>query len=353
MLSQARRAQSLTIEQLSERTKIPPPVLESLERDEYHKISGPLYIKSFLRTCAVDLGVDPDQVLDLYNKFAGEAQASSPGQETVWQDEVEVSHVGLPWPRIIMVAGAAVVLLGMLLFALRGCGDAAPEMTGGSPPVMPAVEKDETEALPDTLALGWVRGADVPDGETAPEPVTPDNGVTAQEEAASPPAASPVVVPRTETVTRPVEDRRPPAEEPEPAVPEKRDRTPRPVVPGDASVVFADGRTYPVVLRLVCASPLRADIKRDGEPAFLGALWPREGEPAPPVPAAGVEQGWAYAAGGELVVFWGADDYFSLRLGRVTGVDIFVNGKRWDLSGIQAGDEFLIFPPPAGSGDGD
>ncbi len=56
MISEAREAQDLSIALLSERTKIPPKVLSALELDEYHKISGPLYIKSFLRTCATDLG---------------------------------------------------------------------------------------------------------------------------------------------------------------------------------------------------------------------------------------------------------------------------------------------------------
>ena len=83
LISEAREAQDLTIAQLSERTKIPPPVLASLELDEFHKISGPLYIKSFLRTCALDLGLDPQTVLNQYNKFSGEMKTGPVGEEMV------------------------------------------------------------------------------------------------------------------------------------------------------------------------------------------------------------------------------------------------------------------------------
>lgn len=124
MITEARESRELSIAQLSERTKIPPPVLAALEMDEYHKISGPLYIKSFLRTCAVDLGLDPESVLSLYSKISGEQDAGTPGAETVWgEDQVKVSRIGLPWLRITMIVGVLAVAIGLGLFALRGCGD--------------------------------------------------------------------------------------------------------------------------------------------------------------------------------------------------------------------------------------
>ncbi len=72
LIRAAREAQGISMAEMSERTKIPPPVLDAIERDEYHKVSGALYIKSFLRTCAVEVGLDSDEVLDLYGKFSGE-----------------------------------------------------------------------------------------------------------------------------------------------------------------------------------------------------------------------------------------------------------------------------------------
>jgi len=124
LINEAREAQDLTIAQLSERTKIPPPVLNALELDEYHKISGPLYIKSFLQTCALDLGLDPEAVLSLYNKISGEKEPGPGGKEMIWkEDKVQISHVGLPWVKIIMIAGIMVILVGVALFIMRGCGN--------------------------------------------------------------------------------------------------------------------------------------------------------------------------------------------------------------------------------------
>ena len=107
----------LTLDEVAERTKIPVPILHSLELDEYHKISGPLYVNSFLRTYAADVGVDPARVLDLYARFSGEvvAGASEPEAPAVWtEEEVTIQRVGLPWVRI----GLAAVLI--VVPAVRG-----------------------------------------------------------------------------------------------------------------------------------------------------------------------------------------------------------------------------------------
>ena len=146
MIAEARESRELTIAQLSERTKIPPNVLTALEMDEYHKISGPLYIKSFLRTCAVDLGLDPDDVLGLYNKISGEQGAGSRGAETVWgEEEVQVSRIGLPWFRITLAVGVAAVVVGLSLFALRGCGGDGQDQAGQDDPVVHRLAPEEAE----------------------------------------------------------------------------------------------------------------------------------------------------------------------------------------------------------------
>ncbi len=70
MIRSARESQGMSLAELSTRTKIPTRVLEAIERDEYHKVSGALYIKSFLGTCASVLGLENDVVLELYGSFS-------------------------------------------------------------------------------------------------------------------------------------------------------------------------------------------------------------------------------------------------------------------------------------------
>lgn len=117
VLAAARLRQGLSLEQLAERTKIPAPVLAAIERDEYHLVSGPLYVKSFLRTCAAEVGADPDEILDLYSAVGGDPpQVGDEGQPQVWRDaEVKVERIGLPWPRILGIALAVIILAGIAL----------------------------------------------------------------------------------------------------------------------------------------------------------------------------------------------------------------------------------------------
>ncbi len=71
MLGTARRKAGLNLDQMAEETKIPQPMLQAIELDEYHKISGELYVKSFLRAYAKEVGLDADEVLERYLSFTG------------------------------------------------------------------------------------------------------------------------------------------------------------------------------------------------------------------------------------------------------------------------------------------
>ena len=124
LLAAARDKAGLDLEQLAERTKIPSTMLEAIERDEYHKISGQLYVRSFLRSYAVEVGLDPDQVLELHGRFSGEG-LSVPGADRaqVWaEDEVVVQKVGLPWRKILGVAAVLLAVLAVVLILVQVVG---------------------------------------------------------------------------------------------------------------------------------------------------------------------------------------------------------------------------------------
>ena len=61
LLAKARLNQGLTIEEMSERTKIRPNYLEAIEAEEFHLLPGEAYVKPFLRTYAKALGLE-DQI---------------------------------------------------------------------------------------------------------------------------------------------------------------------------------------------------------------------------------------------------------------------------------------------------
>ncbi|MEN8005656.1 MAG: helix-turn-helix domain-containing protein [Candidatus Krumholzibacteriota bacterium] len=425
MISEARQAQDLTIAQLSERTKIPPPVLSALELDEYHKISGPLYIKSFLRTCATDLGLEPESVLGLYNKISGEQQGTASGADMVWEEEkVEVSRIGLPWVKIFLGAGVVAVLVGAVLFGMRGCdGDQEDELwqreeTAGEsampvevktlpagvaqdsasagdprresliPPeteaelkeradvvVDPVPERSDfasegRESPADTLSLGWQLNPDPPVEEmevsaapdmepevSNPLPASqaeglPAAGVSVDVPREDPPEIDPVETPRSEPEPEPEPESEPEATtgsvEIRPAETPSAPDTVQEQAEVPSTGMDPPDSAWALVLSVVCDAPQRILVKRDGERESSEVLWPAESETVPEIPAAGFEAGRAYRQGNRLVVFWGAEDHFSLILARVRGVEVAVNGQVRDISKLRAGQELILDSHAAG-----
>lgn len=65
LLKKARLQQELTIEEMTERTKIKPHFLQAIEEEEYHLLPGDAYVKPFLRTYAKALGLEDEIASDL------------------------------------------------------------------------------------------------------------------------------------------------------------------------------------------------------------------------------------------------------------------------------------------------
>jgi cytoskeleton protein RodZ len=68
ILREARERQGLDYTQLSEMTKLQPHILESLEKEEWHTFSAPVFIKGFLRSYAGALDLDVAAVLTMYDE---------------------------------------------------------------------------------------------------------------------------------------------------------------------------------------------------------------------------------------------------------------------------------------------
>ncbi len=351
LIRAAREARQMTLAELSERTKIPPPVIDAIERDEYHKVSGALYIKSFLRTCSVELGLETEEVLELYGSFSGERRSTPGSPDTVWEEnKVEISHIGLPW-RNIGLAGVGLVVIGLaVLLVTRGCdGDSGvEEEPGGSLPtaavesVSDPADSSETPAHETLLSKPAVkRDADA------------DSLASAWTNSAAPNTAvveTPDVGSRTEAVAareeldddQEVAEEKPVAVKPAPTpVVANRSALPLPLV-GGPRLVFAGGERMELVLRIIADRPVGIQVKQDALQAFQTAKWPAEGTSAPPLPPTGIEAGRVYGVRRGLVVYWGADDHFSLRLDRTDGVEASLNGKLLDVRNLRPGGEMLL-----------
>ena len=287
LIRAARNQAQLGLTDLSSRTRIPEHVLVSLEIDDYETLSGPLYVRSFLKAIASELDLDADQLVERYDAMVA---ADDPDQETgepTWETETRVERVaGLPWPRIAL--GAAVVVVVVLVvwggLSLLGGeddpGDVVAEQapaTGGE--ILDEGVARESEAHPDSMAAS--RDEAVADSLTvaasATVPVSARPGSTA-------PTTIPV---------------------------------------GSERMVFAGGVRFPLVLRLVCSSQVGAAVAVDADAALHGVDWRSA---LTGVPEDGIEPGRPYRVGGRLVAYWGAQDHFVIRLEESEGVELTLNG---------------------------
>lgn len=77
-LTTIRRNRGITLQQISESTKIGVRALEAIELGDFRKLPGGIYATSYIRQYASAIDYDPDTILDLYRRqMSGE---SAPGR---------------------------------------------------------------------------------------------------------------------------------------------------------------------------------------------------------------------------------------------------------------------------------
>ncbi|GAA5345533.1 helix-turn-helix protein [Planifilum fimeticola] len=68
-LRRAREAMGLSLEDVQQQTKIHAEYLHALENDRFDSLPSPFYVRAFLRTYARCLGMDPQSLLDRYERL--------------------------------------------------------------------------------------------------------------------------------------------------------------------------------------------------------------------------------------------------------------------------------------------
>ncbi|NCQ33850.1 hypothetical protein GW813_01985 [bacterium] len=280
ILAAARKKRDLTLTEVAGLTKIPEAMVMAVEADEYHKLSGPLYVKSFLRTIAQAVGEDPRRVLDLYGDMTGGEQRSAASQgASVWDaEEVVVQKLGMSWRPWMIYAAGAVVALVIILFAVRGCRQQPPA---------------ERTTIP------------------ASATVDTSSATTAASPADSTEQQSSVAVPAT--------------------VP----------CPRGGDFDFTSGRGD-LTLLLRMPSHTGIQVRVDGEHDFAPAVWPAVDGDLPVFPGGSVESGRVYRCRDGYVVAWRGDDHFGLKLDRVEGVEVLLQDRPCTLVGLRPGQEIIL-----------
>jgi cytoskeleton protein RodZ len=134
-LREARMRQRLDIADVEDRTKIRAKYLRALENEEFGMLPGPTFVKTFLRTYAETLGLDPHALVEEYrasHEHADEAELQPLGPPGVAARDRRHGPLLGPGTLVLLVLVAIVgALVAIGLASDDGDGEqaAAPEPT--------------------------------------------------------------------------------------------------------------------------------------------------------------------------------------------------------------------------------
>lgn len=151
-LRQARERRGVSLRQIAASTKISAAALDALERNDISKLPGGIFSRAFVRSYAVEVGLDPDEtVREFLERFNQEAPPSAEAAATVIPEhERAFQEQQRKAARTLAIAGASVLLLivaAVFTWRARASRAApAPASTAGeSAPVTPAATVPQTQ----------------------------------------------------------------------------------------------------------------------------------------------------------------------------------------------------------------
>ena len=114
-LRQARERRGISLRQIAAITKISAAALEALERNDTSKLPGGIFSRAFVRSYAVEVGLDPEQtVREFLDRFDQEPPPSAaaiaaeiPEPERTYQEQQRKALRGLAFAIVAFLVVAA------------------------------------------------------------------------------------------------------------------------------------------------------------------------------------------------------------------------------------------------------
>ena len=157
----ARERRGVSLRQIAATTKISMAALEALERNDVSKLPGGIFSRSFVRSYATEVGLDPDEtVREFLDRFQGAPAASLPTPATVSESEAVFEHqqrIASVVVKLVLISVPLIVLILYFTMRTRPLGTAS-ALT--PPPSLPA-------------AAAPVRADGAPTRSTAAQPPAP------------------------------------------------------------------------------------------------------------------------------------------------------------------------------------
>jgi len=171
-LREARMRQRLDIADVEQRTKIRAKYLRALENEEFGMLPGPTFVKTFLRTYAETLGLDPHVLVEEYragHEGEDELELQPLSPPSAARDRYRGPRLGPGMLALLVLVGVVAVLVAIGLASDDGGGNeqaASPSTTATRTTAKP---KKKKRAVPKRVALRVV--------PTTPVYVCVDHGV--------------------------------------------------------------------------------------------------------------------------------------------------------------------------------
>jgi hypothetical protein len=273
MFRRAREARGLSIEEVSNDSKIPRRHLEALERDDLPALPAGFYQRATVRMYARAIKLDQSLAVARLER-ASQAPTGRAARSTG-----DMPDRSLTRPRLLMLG--AVLVAGVVLMRAIGGREALPVRAADAPAAGVAGDPDRSSARPDPAAPG--------------QPVGPPASAATDESAATPAVVTPRDPPPPPA---PVASVPPPAGEPAavapsdpPTAPAEPSPVPQPAGPLNALVLITEPPgarvtvngigwgVSPVTIRYLPAGEKRIRVSREGYVADERVVRITEGRP--------------------------------------------------------------------------
>lgn len=118
LLLAQRETLELSLQHVADELNLTMHYVRALESDSYDKLPGDVFVKGYIRSYARLLGLDPDQMLEIYREFTTHKLARK--EEAIKRHARRRMDKNRPW---IIFSGVAFVVVAVLLWFLRPGSD--------------------------------------------------------------------------------------------------------------------------------------------------------------------------------------------------------------------------------------
>lgn len=183
-LKQQRELRGVTLEEISQSTKIGSRFLRALEDDRFDQLPGGIFNKGFVRAYARSVGLDEDEAVAGYLEATGTSseKPEAPIELPEIRGEGTAESSELPWGTLALVLLVVALALAIWGFHSRQAATRS-EPTPPVSPNVPLPEKAAASGSPQqiaTLTTTRQKPSQIPAAKASPSVKVPSNSASAQ-----------------------------------------------------------------------------------------------------------------------------------------------------------------------------